>query len=235
MEVKDGIILTGGTGSRLRPLTNVVNKHLIPINGKFIIDYPINTLKEIGCENITVILGSNHSGQIIDYLKDGADFGVNISYVYQSKPSGISQAISLCERFVKDKFAVMLGDNIYGTSIKLKESKKAQIVLCSHKELKRFGVASIDKNGKIIKIEEKPLNLDCSVNNFAITGTYIFDSLFFEYFKQTSKSARGEFEIVDIIRKYLDNGNLDYSIINSSWVDAGTHEAVEYASKHMLK
>ena len=133
MKIKDGIILTGGSGSRLAPINSIYNKQLFPIHSKFLIDYPIATLKNFGVENLTVILGSNHSGQIIEYLKDGSAFDLNINYVYQREPKGISQAISLCERFINNKFAVILGDNVYEESIKLNESDNAQIILTNHK------------------------------------------------------------------------------------------------------
>ena len=229
MKIKDGIILTGGSGSRLAPINSIYNKQLFPIHSKFLIDYPIATLKNFGVENLTVILGSNHSGQIIEYLKDGSAFDLNINYVYQKEPKGISQAISLCERFINNKFAVILGDNVYEEPVKLNESDNAQIILTDHKELERFGVATI-KDDKIVSIVEKPKIIDRALKNYAVTGCYIFDELFFDLFKQTIPSARGEFEIVDIIKLYLSLNKLDYSIINGEWVDAGTFSAINYIS-----
>jgi glucose-1-phosphate thymidylyltransferase len=229
MNIKDGIILTGGSGSRLAPINSIFNKQLFPIHSKFLIDYPIATLKNFGVENLTVILGSNHSGQIIEYLKDGAAFELNINYIYQKEPKGISQAISLCERFITDNFAVILGDNVYEEPITLKQTDKSQIVLTKHKELERFGVASM-KDGKIASIAEKPKFIDNSYDNYAITGCYLFDKKFFNYFKSTSPSGRGEFEIVDIIRLYMRDNLLDYTVINGEWVDAGTFSSMNYVS-----
>mgnify|MGYP003345892509 CR=1 FL=1 len=154
---------------------------------------------------------------------------LNINYIYQKEPKGISQAISLCERFVSDKFAVILGDNVYEEPVKINESDNAQIILTDHKELERFGVATIQEN-KIISIVEKPKFIDRTLKNYAVTGCYIFDELFFDLFKQTVPSARGEFEIVDIIKLYLSLNKLDYSIINGEWVDAGTFSAINYIS-----
>lgn len=229
MKIKDGIILTGGSGSRLAPINSIYNKQLFPIHSKFLIDYPIATLKNFGVENLTVILGSNHSGQIIEYLKDGSAFNLNINYIYQKEPRGISQAISLCERFVNNKFAVILGDNVYEEPITLNESDNAQIVLTKHKELERFGVASI-KDNLIESIVEKPKSLDHNFENYAVTGCYVFDKLFFDFFKSTKPSDRNEFEIVDIIKLYLLANKLDYTIINGEWIDAGTFSAINYVS-----
>ena len=242
--IKNAIILAGGTGTRLQPLTNVVNKHLIDINGKFIIDYPINTLKQMGVENLTVILGGNHHSQVVDHLKDGRSFGMKINYVYQGEASGIAQAINLCKRFVQDddRFAVILGDNIYGTPIKWNERNpnKAQIVLWDVPDLHRFGVASIDPlTEEIVNIEEKPVALLNNLHHYAITGCYLFDQRYFEYFKYINPSARGEYEITDIIRLYLAAGALcptwsAHHAINGEvfWSDAGTHESVARCNQY---
>ena len=158
--MKNGIILAGGTGSRLMPLTSVVNKHLLGLNGKFIIDYPINTLKQLGCQDVTVILGGNHYAQVAGYLGDGSRYGLNLNYVYQAEPSGIAQAINLCKRFVYDDadFSVILGDNVFENAPRWnnpnwKTSPRAQIMLANHPCLNRFGVASLE-GGRIVKIEE---------------------------------------------------------------------------------
>jgi len=242
--IKNAIILAGGTGSRLFPLTHVVNKHLIDVNGKFIIDYPINTLKQMGVENLTVVLGGNHFSQVVDHLKDGSSVGMNINYVYQGKASGIAQAINLCKRYVQDdnNFSVILGDNIYGNPIFWNEDylDKAQIVLWDVPDLQRFGVASTDiLTDEIIKIEEKPTVLDTKYNNFAITGCYLFDHRFFDYFRHLKPSARGEFEIVDIIKEYHHNGALHPTWSSNHmvkggvfWSDAGTHESIAKCNQY---
>jgi glucose-1-phosphate thymidylyltransferase len=235
--MKNGVILAGGTGSRLMPLTSVVNKHLLGLNGKFIIDYPINTLKQLGCEDVTVILGGNHYAQVAGYLGDGSRYGLNLNYVYQAEPKGIAQAINLCKRFVYDDadFSVILGDNVFENPPKWnnpnwKKNPRAQIMLANHPNLKRFGVASIDSDNKIAKIEEKPSELENNYTNMAISGCYLFTPQYFEYFKELKPSARGEYEITDIIRKYRENDNLSYSMVDGLWSDAGTHESISYVN-----
>lgn len=240
--MKNGIILAGGTGSRLYPLTEVVNKHLLGVNSEFIIDYPLRTLKNMGCQDVTVVLGGNHYAQVAGYLQDGARYNLNINYVYQGEPKGIAHAINLCKRFVTDDsdFSVILGDNIYEDTIKWNNinwqtNPKAQIVLSDHRELNRFGVASFDNSGKIIKIEEKPKTLDTNLTNLAITGCYLFTSEYFEYFKELKPSARGEYEITDIIRKYHEADKLSWTKINNLWSDAGTHESIKFINNYFYQ
>jgi glucose-1-phosphate thymidylyltransferase len=237
--MKNGIILAGGTGSRLMPLTQVVNKHLLGVDGKFIIDYPIESLKKMGCQDVTVILGGDHYPQVIGYLGDGSRYGLNFNYVYQAKPSGIAQAINLCKRFVYDDadFSVILGDNIFENNIQWsnpnwRKNTRAQILLAPHPDIKRFGVASILNQAEIVQIEEKPQTLDPDYDNFAISGCYLFTPQYFEYFKQLKPSARGEYEITDIIRLYLRDNKLSYSMIDGLWSDAGTHESIAYVNNY---
>lgn len=229
--IKRGIILSGGLGTRLLPLTSITNKQLLPINKRPIIDYSINTLIELGCKEITVILGGEHFQQIVSYLKDGSDKNVYFNYVFQNKPSGIAQAINLCAPYFsqEERFAVILGDNLFETPIKFKDNGKAQIVLYNTPEINRFGCASIRDNN-IVHIEEKPkvLRTDCDAN-LAITGLYIFTKQFFEYFKTIQPSSRGEFEITEILSKYLQDGQLDYSFSDGRWLDCGTFETIELA------
>lgn len=239
--MRKGIILAGGTGSRLAPLTTVVNKHLLPIHDKFIIDYPIHTLKQMGVKNITIILGGDHFDQVCYYLKDGAEWGVTFNYVYQGKPTGIAQAINLCQPYVEneDEFVVVLGDNIYTKPINwttggLQNPFTAKIALYKHPESYRFGVASLDQTGKIVKIEEKPKVLDESLDNYAITGCYLFNRDYFNYYKNLEPSARGEYEITDIIMQYLRAGDLEHFIIDGCWSDAGTFSSIEEV-RSMLK
>ena len=232
MKIRDGILLAGGAGTRLANFTSFTSKHLINVNGKPIIDYPIATLKQIGIENLTVILGDKFYGQVVEYLKDGYQHGININYVYQSKPLGIAHGISLCKRFVQDKFIVLLGDNLFINPITFSESEKAQIVLAKHEELKRFGVASL-KDKKIVSIIEKPQVIDDMFDNYAITGCYLFNQMFFEYFKTLKPSLRFEFEIAEIIDLYHKDNQLDYVFINGYWGDLGTHESIKKAN-HIL-
>lgn len=240
--MKNGIILAGGTGSRLAPLTSVVNKHLLGLNGKFIIDYPINTLKQLGCQDVTVILGGSHFDQVVGYLGDGSRYGLSFNYVYQPEPKGIAHAISLCERFVYDDadFSVILGDNIFEkaprwNNLNWKTNPRAQIMLANHPSLERFGVASINHENKIAKIEEKPKQLDQQYTNMAVSGCYLFTPKYFEYFQDLTPSARGEYEITDIIRKYLLDDNLSYSMVDGLWSDAGTHESISYVNHYFYQ
>jgi len=234
--MKKGIILSGGTGSRLMPLTSITNKQLLPINRKPIIDYSINTLIELGCKEITVILGGEHFSQIVSYLKDGSDRNVHFNYIYQNTPSGIAQAINLCEPYFnkEDEFAVILGDNIFEKPIDIDitytlKGTKAQIVLYDTPEINRFGCASI-LNGDIVHIEEKPkqLYVNCD-SNLAITGLYIFTKKFFEYFQTAKPSARGEYEITEILNSYLKDEMLEFSKVDGRWLDAGTFETIDMA------
>lgn len=230
-----GVLLTGGNGSRLQNLTSVVNKHLIPVNNKFIVDYSIDTLKQMGCQDILVILGGNFYGQITDYLKDGSQYDLNFTYILQPKPTGIAEAINRAQAFVgEDKFAVCLGDNIFEKPIIWDDSAQynhAQIILANVSELERFGVASI-KNNKIVKIEEKPITLDTSIHNFAISGTYLFDYMYFHYYKSLKPSKRGEYEITEILQQYLNSNHLSYSFVDGLWSDAGTFNSISYLNNY---
>jgi glucose-1-phosphate thymidylyltransferase len=239
--MKNGILLAGGNGTRLAPLTYVVNKHLLSVNGKFIIDYPIQTLKQMGVENLTVILGGEHFSQIVNHLEDGRFVGMNINYVFQGEAKGIAQAINLCKPYVchgaYDDFVVILGDNIYEKPVHWRfdpdrcDRMMGSVVLHKHPELHRFGVASVVDN-KIVHIEEKPKTLP-EGDNYAITGCYLFTSEFFEFFKKIKPSARGEYEITDIIKAYNDDDRLSWTTTwNGMWSDAGTHESIAYVNQY---
>ena len=228
MKIDNGIILTGGTGSRLAPQTFFFNKHLLNIGNKFIIDYPLKTLSEIGVKNLTVVLGGPHFAQIVSYLKDGKNFDMNINYVYQEEPKGIAQAINLCKNFVTNKFITILGDNIFSKPLFFDTTKSAQIALYNHPELNRFGVASYSLSGELLSIIEKPKRLPKKANNYAITGCYLFDNKFFDYFNKLVISDRGEYEITDIIKMYAKNDDLDQIYVDGIWSDAGTHESLNF-------
>lgn len=231
MKVISGIILTGGTGSRLAPLNSLFNKHLIPVYNKFIVDYPLDTLRSIGITNLTVVLGGANFSQIVSHIKDGSSIGMSVNYVYQDKPSGIAQAINMCEPFINtDKFVAILGDNIYENPVNfIDSSKSSQMVLHKHKELHRFGVATYEEN-KLIGIIEKPRVIDEKYNNYAITGCYLFDRQFFKFFQKLRPSDRGEYEITDILRMYAAEGNLDRTFVSGMWSDAGTHESINFVN-----
>jgi len=232
------IILTGGTGSRLYPLTKLYNKHLVPINDKFIIDYPISTLKKMGITDVVVVLGGEHFHQMVKYLQDGSNFGLNVSYVYQPNPSGIAAAINLCRNQIhSDNFVVALGDNILEHDLTFNPGTyPAQIALYDHPELHRFGVASV-QNNKIINIEEKPKVLRKDCDNYAIIGYYMFDQQFFNFFQELKPSARGEYEITHILELYQKHSYLGHVILDNSklWSDAGTHQTVKFVSNYFGK
>jgi len=233
MKVTTGIILTGGTGSRLAPLNSLFNKHLVPVYNKFIVDYPIETLRNTGVTNLTVVLGGAHFSQVVSHLRDGSHLGMKINYVYQDKPMGIAQAINMCQPFVDDlfnQFVVILGDNIFENPVNFTNSEKsAQMVLHKHPELNRFGVASYSGDD-LVGITEKPKIIDDKLDNYAITGCYLFDHQFFNFFKRLVPSARGEYEITDIIKMYAVEGNLDRTFVDGMWSDAGTHESINFVN-----
>lgn len=238
--IKNAIMLAGGLGTRLFPYTIYCSKHLLGVAGKPLIDYPINALTQMGVENLTIVVGSSFSGQILDYIRSGDRFGLNINYVYQSKPEGIAQAINLCKRFVADddQFVVILGDNWFNEPIYWNNHPDvAQLQLIyNHPELKRFGVAVFDKSkptSGIIKIEEKPQIIDPRYEYYAISGCYRFNQKYFDYFKNLTKSLREEYEIVDIIKQYHKDDKLSCVIYNGDWIDAGTHEAINYLNKKL--
>ena len=233
--ITTGVLLTGGEGTRLRPFTTIASKQLYPIGDKFVIDFPLQTLKNLGVKDLIIVLGGSHHEQVVEYVRDGKHLGFNsCSYVFQSRPEGLSQAISLCEHLVHtDKFYALLGDNIFDGSIQFTDIDRygAQICLTPHQELKRFGVASLHDD-KIVKIEEKPQQIDTTYQNYAISGLYLFDYHFFHYFKMSKKSARSEFEIVDIMKQYHNNKDLGFTIFNGMWADAGTTSAIKQISDY---
>jgi glucose-1-phosphate thymidylyltransferase len=233
--IKNAILLAGGSGTRLAPLTNCINKHLLNVNGKFVIDYPLATLKQFGVENVSIIMGGEHFSQVVDHCQDGRNHGMHFNYVFQGEARGIAQAINICRRYVADddRFAVILGDNIYSDPITLYEGEKAAtIVVCQHPELQRFGVATFSNDG-LIDIEEKPQVLSETFSQYAITGCYFFDQQYFEFFKSIKPSARGEFEVCDIIRQYWQQKELDAVLYGGKlWSDAGTHQSLAYVNDY---
>lgn len=233
--IKNAILLAGGNGARLAPLTSVVNKHLLGVNGKFVIDYPINTLKQMGIENVTIVLGGSHYPQVVGYLQDGSRYEMNFNYVFQGEPKGIAHAIDICQSQTgDDNFVTILGDNFFENDIKWSVDyyQRAQVVLHKHPKLNCFGVASV-LNNKIVKIVEKPDQLDSKFDNYAVSGCYLFTPEYFEFFKEIKKSARNEYEIVDIINKYNELDKLSFTIANSVWSDLGTHKSIANINNYL--
>ena len=224
-----GIILAGGTGSRLHPLTKVTNKHLLPVYNKPMIYYPLEMLVRAGITDILIISGKDHAGHFLNLLGSGKAFGVNLSFEVQDEASGIAHALSLAENFSrKEKSAVILGDNIFEDDISgdvasfEKQGAGARIFLKEVGDAKRFGVAEV-RDDMIIGIEEKPKE---PKSNLAVTGLYMYDSEVFDIIKNISPSKRGEYEITDVNNAYIERGSMKYSILSGDWTDAGTFESL---------
>ena len=226
-----GIILAGGTGSRLYPLTKVTNKHLLPVYDKPMIYYPLQTLIDAGVKDIMIISGRGHAGHFLELLGSGAEFGVHLTYEIQEKACGIAHALGLAEDFADDEsVAVILGDNVFQDNIHdAVESFKsgAMIFLKEVLDAKRFGVAEV-KGERIISIEEKPA---VPKSNLAVTGLYIYDSRVFEITKKLKPSGRGELEITDVNNEYIRMGEMSYAALPGFWSDAGTFESLFRASE----
>lgn len=239
-----GIVLAGGLGSRLYPLTKVTNKHLLPIYNKPMIYYPIESLVEAGIKDILIVTGGKNAGDFVRLLGNGREFGLNhINFVYQEGEGGIAEALGLAEYFIdNDKTVVILGDNIIEGSIKkavedfLNQDKGAKILLKEVENPQRFGVAELDGE-KIIGIEEKP---EKPKSNFVVTGIYMYDSYVFDIIKGLEPSERGELEITDVNNAYIEQGTMTYDFLEGWWTDAGTFESLfrancliaEKVSKH---
>jgi glucose-1-phosphate thymidylyltransferase len=232
--VMKGVILAGGRGTRLRPMTNVVNKHLLPVYDEPLIYYPINTLLNAGIDDILIISSPEYIGKYIELLEEDFD-DVNFSYRVQNEPKGIAHAVSIAEDFVDDKFAVMLGDNIILGDLsdqitEFQESdSKAKIFLKEVDQPARYGIADIDSEGKVIDLEEKPENPS---SNNAVIGLYLYDKDFFSKVDQIDPSDRGEYEITDVNNLYVKEGEMDSGLVENRWFDAGTPEGLFKASKY---
>ena len=229
-----GIILAGGLGSRLYPLTKVTNKHLLPIYDKPMIYYPVECLVQAGLRDILIVTGGNNAGEFLRLLGNGKVFGLNeVSYTYQEGEGGIAAALALAEYFAKnEKIVVVLGDNIVEGSIKpfvdkfRKQKEGAKILLKQVSDPQRFGVP-VFRGGKIAKIEEKPKS---PKSPYAVTGIYMFDHRVFDIIKTLKPSARGELEITDVNNAYIRQGLMTYDILKGWWTDAGTFESLYKAA-----
>jgi len=228
-----GIILAGGTGSRLFPLTKVTNKHLLPVGRKPMIYHPIEKLVEIGIEEILIVTGVEHMGDIVTLLGSGKNFKCRFTYKVQDEAGGIAQALSLAENFAgNDLLTVILGDNVFEDNLKPfalafnKQKKGAKILVKEVEDPQRFGVVEISRN-KVISIEEKPKK---PKSNYVVTGIYFYDPAVFEIIRRLKPSRRGELEISDVNNAYLKKGLLSYEVISGWWTDAGTFESLERAT-----
>ena len=229
-----GVILAGGTGSRLFPLTRVTNKHLLPVYDKPMIYYPIQTLVDAGIHDILIVTGGSSAGDFLRLLRNGKDFGLQqLNFAYQEGEGGIADALRLAEYFVRgEKLCVILGDNIIEGSIRQakenfdRQASGAKILLKKVHDPERFGVPVFDGN-KIIKIEEKPKQ---PKSDFAVIGIYFYDWTVFNRVRTLKPSARNEFEITDVNNSYLAEGQLTHDIVDGWWTDAGTFESLWKAS-----
>ncbi len=227
-----GIILAGGTGSRLYPLTKVTNKHLLPVGDQPMIYHPIRKLTGAGIEEILVVTGTEHMGDVVTLLGSGKDFDCRFTYKVQDEAGGIAQALGLAENFVgNDTMTVILGDNIFESSLKPALDSYpgvgAQILLKEVEDPERFGVAEIEGE-KVVNIEEKP---DKPKSSLAVTGVYMYDSKVFEYIRNLEPSDRGELEITDVNNHYIGAERMRFSIMEGWWTDAGTPESYKRANE----
>ena len=225
-----GIVLAGGTGSRLFPLTKITNKHLLPIYDRPMIYYPIQTLVNAGIQDIMIVTGGRNSGDFLRLLSNGKEFGLkHINYTYQEGEGGIADALSLAEHFADgQQICVVLGDNIIEGSIRAAADRfrgqglGAHILLKQVEDAERFGVAEVD-GGRILGIEEKPRH---PKSNYAVTGIYMYDATVFEKIKTLVPSRRGELEITDVNNAYIAEGNMTFSFLDGWWTDAGTFDSL---------
>ncbi len=234
-----GVILAGGLGKRLHPLTKITNKHLLPVFSKPMIYYPIQTLVDAGIQDILIVTGGMHAGEFLRLLGNGKEFGLkHINYTYQEGEGGIAEALKLAKHFAdKDRIVVILGDNIIEKNINKcvedfkNQPKGARILIKEVEDPERFGVAEM-KGGKILGIEEKPKK---PKSNYAVTGIYMYDNNVFDIIKTLKPSGRGELEITDVNNAYIRRGELEYSILDGWWTDAGTFESLLRANNLAAK
>jgi glucose-1-phosphate thymidylyltransferase len=225
-----GIVLAGGLGTRLQPLTKITNKHLLPVYNRPMIYYPIKTLVDAGISEILIVTGGKNAGDFLELLGNGKDFGLkHLNYTYQEGEGGIAAALSLAEDFVEDDaVCVILGDNIYERSVRqsvedfMKIGRGARIHLKKVDNPQRFGVPIIDGD-RIVQIEEKPR---APKSDFAVTGLYFYDHAVFEIIKTLKPSGRGELEITDVNNAYIARGEMTYSVVEGWWSDAGTFDSL---------
>ncbi len=223
-----GIILAGGTGSRLAPMTNVTNKHLLPVYDRPMVMHPLGMLVDVGIKEIMIVAGKGHAGHFLELLGSGADLGIRLSYAVQEKPGGIAQALAHTEDFADGgSVAVVLGDNIFGDRLDLSGfSKGARIHLKEVDDAQRFGVATLE-GSKVTRIVEKPERPE---TRYAVTGLYLYDAQVYGFIRALRPSPRGELEITDVNNKYIEKGQMEARVISGFWTDAGTVESLYRAS-----
>jgi len=222
-----GIILSGGSGTRLRPLTKITSKQLLPIYNRPMIYYPLNTLIKAGIKEILIIVAPERAGDYLNLLGSGKEFGVKFTYEIQDKPEGLAQAFIIGENFIdQEDVAMILGDNIFEDDFSedIKNFKGGAKIFAKHvPDPERFGVVKFNENFKAEKIVEKPQEF---LSNYAVTGLYVYDQRVVKIAKEMKPSARGELEITDLNNWYLDRGELEVAMVNGEWLDAGTFDSL---------
>ena len=234
-----GVVLAGGLGSRLNPLTKVTNKHLLPVYNQPMIYYPIQTLINAGIDDIMIVTGGNSAGDFLKLLGNGKDFGLkHLNYTYQEGEGGIADALSLVEHFADEEpICVILGDNIIEGNIRQaaedyeNQAKGAKILLKQVHDPNRFGVPELDGD-KVLQIEEKPAN---PKSDLAVIGIYFYDETVFEIIKTLVPSGRGELEITDVNNHYINRGMMTWNKLDGWWTDAGTFESLLHATNLVAK
>ncbi len=234
-----GVVLAGGLGSRLRPLTTVTNKHLLPVYDRPMIYYPIETLRRAGIREVMIVTGGNSAGDFLRLIGNGAELGLeSVYYSYQEGERGIADALRLCEAFAAGgRIVVVLGDNILQDDIApyvrkfAAQAAGARILLKEVDDPQRFGVPVFDGE-RIVAIEEKPQR---PKSRYAVTGVYMLDSSVFEFARTLVPSGRGELEIADVHNRYIAQGLLEYDVLEGAWTDAGTYESLFRASELVRK
>jgi len=229
-----GVVLAGGTGSRLFPLTKITNKHLLPIYDKPMVYYPIQTLVDAGIRDIMIVTGGRNAGDFLRLLGNGKEFGLaHLNYAYQEGEGGIAEALALAEHFADgDQICIILGDNLIEGSIRpavedfAAQRNGARILLKEVPDAARFGVAEIEGD-RIVSIEEKPRE---PKSKYAVTGIYMYDATVFEKIRELAPSGRGELEITDVNNAYIREGAMTFSYLEGWWTDAGTFESLLRAS-----
>lgn len=233
-----GVILAGGTGTRLFPLTKVTNKHLLPVGKEPMIYNPVKQLVSAGIKDILIVTSKDHMGEVVRLLGSGKEFGCDFTFKVQEEARGIAHALLLAEGFANgDRITVILGDNIATHSIKrhvsdfLEQDTGAKVLLRKVSDPERYGVAALDEM-KVIEIQEKP---EKPKSNYAVIGIYMYDSKVFDIIRSITPSARGEYEITSVNSRYVELNELTYDILEGEWTDAGTFESLEYANRILFR
>jgi len=232
-----GVLLAGGFGTRLRPLTLITNKHLLPVYNKPMILFPLETLKKSGIYEIMIVCGKEHAGHFMNFLGSGKDYGVKLSYALQHGAGGIAEALGLAEDFIDgEKMAVILGDNIYEDDFSkevenFKKESGAKIFIKEDAAPHRFAVAEF-RDGKVVGFEEKPKN---PKSNFVITGFFLYDPDVFDKIRQLKPSWRNELELTDIQNMYISEGRFSHGIVKGFWSDAGTFDSLLETANWLAK